>query len=101
MYKRYLVQVSGHVQGVGFRYRTVNFVHQSLSLAVKGHIRNLRNGDVEVYAEGEEDELDVLLNFLKTGPRHSLVTAIHVRELTAEDVSNLKYTCTNGFDIRD
>ncbi|CAH2563768.1 acylphosphatase [Vibrio cholerae] len=39
--------VSGHVQGVGFRYHTS---HQGLKLGLTGYAKNLNNGDVEVVA---------------------------------------------------
>ena len=45
---------SGHVQGVGFRY-TVKTV--STGFEVAGTVRNLPDGQVELVAEGERDEL--------------------------------------------
>jgi len=49
---------SGHVQGVGFRYTTQ---HLAAGHAVAGHVRNLPNGDVELVAEGEADEVERFL----------------------------------------
>lgn len=46
--------VSGDVQGVGYRY-TVQRMAQKFK--VKGFVRNLQDGTVEVQAEGEELEL--------------------------------------------
>jgi acylphosphatase len=44
-----LYRVRGRVQGVGFRY----FVeHAAAALGVTGWVRNLDDGDVEVYAAG-------------------------------------------------
>jgi acylphosphatase len=45
---------SGRVQGVGFRYTAQRLAagHQ-----VAGYVRNLPNGDVELVAEGEADEV--------------------------------------------
>ena len=52
------VGYSGRVQGVGFRYTTQ---HLAAGYAVAGHVRNLANGDVELVAEGEADEVDRFL----------------------------------------
>lgn len=53
---------SGRVQGVGFRY-TVRWV--ASSLAVTGFVRNLRDGRVELVAEGERSEIENLLAQIK------------------------------------
>ena len=56
---------SGRVQGVGFRY----FVrHKALSMGIKGFVRNLENGDVEILAEGNNDDLDLFIEEIRNGP---------------------------------
>ena len=45
---------SGHVQGVGFRYAAHGIASR---YAVTGYIRNLRDGRVEVVAEGSEEDI--------------------------------------------
>jgi len=37
-------------------------------LGLKGDVRNLPDGSVEVEAEGERSQLEVLVKHLKTGP---------------------------------
>jgi len=44
----------GHVQGVGFRYQTVAVAK---GFEVTGYVRNLVDGRVHLYAEGEESEV--------------------------------------------
>lgn len=44
----------GHVQGVGFRYQTVSVAK---GFEVTGYVRNLADGRVHLYAEGEESEV--------------------------------------------
>jgi len=46
---------TGRVQGVGFRYTTEAVASR---FAVRGFVRNLRDGRVELVAEGLPDELD-------------------------------------------
>ncbi len=53
----------GRVQGVGFRF-TVERI--AIKMGVKGWVKNLDNGDVEVVAEAEEKILDDFLNLIKT-----------------------------------
>lgn len=53
------VHYSGTVQGVGFRYTTRSLAE---GYAVGGYVRNLRDGRVELVAEGEADEVDAFLN---------------------------------------
>ena len=84
MRKRLRAIVQGKVQGVGFRYYVLD---TALSLKLKGFCRNLRNGDVEVVAEGEEGALEALLSFLKKGPVMSRV----------DDVKEVWQSPTNEF----
>lgn len=56
--ERVQVFFSGHVQGVGFRFTTVNIASR---YAVTGFVRNLRDGRVEVVAEGQPKDLDAFV----------------------------------------
>ena len=47
----------GTVQGVGFRYTAQ---HVALHLGLKGWVRNLKNGSVEILAEGETKSIEEL-----------------------------------------
>ena len=49
---------SGRVQGVGFRYTARSIAND---FKVTGYVRNLDNGNVELVAEGEKDEISSLL----------------------------------------
>ncbi|QGJ69688.1 Acylphosphatase [Planctomycetales bacterium 10988] len=53
---------SGNVQGVGFRYTTMNV---SSNFDVKGYVKNLSDGRVEVLAEGETEVIDRFLESLE------------------------------------
>ncbi len=56
--------VSGRVQGVGFRA----FVEvEALLLGLKGYVKNLPDGSVEVVSEGDEEKLEKLLAKLEHG----------------------------------
>lgn len=65
--------VSGRVQGVGYRAFTKNIANK---LGLRGFVRNLPDGRVEVYAEGEEELLKEFLSKLWEGPFFAKVTDI-------------------------
>lgn len=56
--------VHGQVQGVGFRWWTRS---QAAALELDGYASNLRDGRVEVVAEGPEDDCAKLLDLLRSG----------------------------------
>ena len=63
--KRVVAVVSGHVQGVGYRW----FVRELASAAgLAGSATNLPDGRVEVVVEGPEDDVAALVAALD-GPR--------------------------------
>lgn len=62
--------VAGRVQGVGFRAFVVRCAR---SRGLRGWVRNLPDGRVEVAGEGEPAELDALEEDLRQGPRGSRV----------------------------
>ena len=81
--------ISGRVQGVCFRHYTV---HEAERLGVSGTVRNLANGDVEVFAQGEEDAIASFEHFLHTGPRGARVDRVE-KEIIDEPEEY------RGFDI--
>ena len=67
--------VRGVVQGVGFRY----FVYRAAtSLRLGGWTRNLPDGTVEVFVEGERSLIEELIAELKVGSSHASVSDVMV-----------------------
>jgi acylphosphatase len=65
--------ISGLVQGVGFRF----FAQRSSARhQVKGYVRNLPDGRVEVYVEGSERAVDEFRQDLAAGPVYSQVNGV-------------------------
>lgn len=54
--------VRGQVQGVGFRSMTRYYATE---LGVTGTVKNLVNGNVEIYAQGSKKRLEELMKKLK------------------------------------
>ncbi|MCC9146196.1 MULTISPECIES: acylphosphatase [unclassified Arthrobacter] len=69
--RRLTARVTGEVQGVGFRYRTLR---QAVQLGLTGVVSNAADGSVHVVAEGRGPALDGLLEFLR-GPKAPGVVA--------------------------
>lgn len=53
-----IIHFSGHVQGVGFRYSTLQ---ASKEFEVCGNVRNLPDGRVEVQVEGTKAEIELFV----------------------------------------
>lgn len=68
--------VQGVVQGVGYRFFTVEIAKQ---YNIKGYARNLPDGNVEVIAEGDEGMINDFIKRLKVGPPSARVTGIDIR----------------------
>jgi acylphosphatase len=67
--------VVGRVQGVSFRYFVVE---QADRFDLRGWVRNLWNGAVEVTAEGSRQNLEILLQALHEGPPMASVADVNV-----------------------
>ncbi len=66
--------VAGRVQGVWFRESTRR--HAEKLEGVRGWVRNLPDGQVEVCAEGGSAELDRLAEYLEAGPQMASVEGV-------------------------
>ena len=69
--------VKGRVQGVGFRYSAVR---EAERLKLKGFVRNVSDGNVEVWVEGSEKELGLFLAWLRRGPQFARVDSVEKDE---------------------
>lgn len=69
------VFISGKVQGVGFRNFTAKNAER---LGLKGYVKNLDDGRVELLAEGSKFALDDLLKKVRRGPRTAEVKDVKV-----------------------
>ncbi len=71
--------VSGFVQGVGFRF----FAQRAAARhQVRGYVKNLEDGRVESFVEGDEKAVENFKHDLTAGPQFSKVE--HLEELVLE-----------------
>jgi len=78
------MEISGRVQGVGFRYA---MQREAQRLGVRGWVRNRRDGSVEALAHGEPSAVEQLVAWARRGPAGAHVTDLRVLETAAEGVS--------------
>lgn len=72
------VFISGKVQGVGYRYSTVN---EARRLGIKGWVRNRLDGRVEAVFEGERLRVEQLVEWCYQGPRSAAVKEVNLETL--------------------
>ncbi len=87
--RRVRVLVSGRVQGVFFRQRTIRLAR---SVGCAGWVRNLDDGRLEAVFEGDPDEVDRMVAWCREGPEDALVEAVEVLEEEPEGLE--------GFEVR-
>jgi acylphosphatase len=80
----YKIYITGHVQGVGFRWSAAN---EARSREIKGFVRNLSDGRVYIEAEGSPVQLEIFIDWCKKGPGFGNVESVNV-----ESVPVLNYT---------
>lgn len=65
--------ITGHVQGVCFRATTYR---HATRMDVVGTVKNLSDGTVELYAQGEKERLMLLIEGLKENPGAGAVESV-------------------------
>ncbi len=75
-------RVVGRVQRVGFR-QTCRQLARSLGLF--GWVRNLADGSVEVFAQGDPVAIDRLVEWLWAGPGGAFVTGVETDTVASDD----------------
>lgn len=82
--------ISGHVQGVGFRYSAIQVAkHYNIS----GWVKNNLDGTVEIVASGQEDKLDSFINKIKSSP----TPFARIHDVTINYISNYEQ---KGFNVK-
>ncbi|MEM6884536.1 MAG: acylphosphatase [Verrucomicrobiota bacterium] len=72
---------SGHVQGVGFRYSVKQMV---AGFEVCGIVQNLPDGRVELFVQGEPDEVDELIAEVDQSHLNGLIKQKEVTGVTPD-----------------
>lgn len=87
MKKSIRIYISGTVQGVFFR----GFIKENAEkLGLRGFVRNLEDGRVEVFIEGNIDEVKKMMEICKKGPKHSEIKKTEIKEERFQDLKGFK-----------
>lgn len=79
---RRAVTVTGRVQGVSFRYHTVQRAER---LGLTGWVRNHDDGSVRLEVQGTASAVDELVRWLQEGPPHARVDGVQEDALDVRD----------------
>ena len=78
--QRVHIVVEGRVQGVGFRYFTIEIANR---FDITGWVRNTHNQEVEITAEGSREKLDQFVALIQRGPNAGFVKTLRIQWFTA------------------
>jgi acylphosphatase len=81
--KRFVATAGGRVRGVGYREHVYN---ETFERNISGYVKNLDNGEVEIVAEGSEEDLRDFINEINIIRRPIAVKSFTIRweEATGE-----------------
>jgi len=89
--KRVRLVLKGKVQGVFFR----DFAKQNANkMGLVGYAKNLKDGGLEIVAQGEEKKLEEFIKLCRRGPIFAKVDSVDVKHESSEN-EEFEY-----FDIR-
>ncbi len=87
MKKSIRLYITGLVQGIFFR----GFIKENAErLNVKGFCRNLEDGRIEVFLEGNSGEVEKMIELCKQGPRHCKVKKVEEKNERFQDLKHFK-----------
>ena len=80
--------VSGKVQGVGFRAFTQALARR---LGLKGWVRNLHDGRVEILVSGDEQTLSEFAKQLTKGPPYAKVEKLQTETCSPKEINEADF----------
>jgi len=87
MKKSVRVYIEGTVQDVFFR----GFVKENAERHnVKGFVRNLEDGRVETFIEGDANDVNKMLEVLNKGPKHAQIKKVVLKPEKFQDFKSFK-----------
>jgi acylphosphatase len=85
--RSYKILIKGKVQGVNYRRNAQAKAHE---LGLTGFVMNRHDGSVLARAEGEEEKLNLFIDWCYVGPRHAEVSEVKADEQEVEGFSTFE-----------
>ncbi len=87
MKKTVRLYIEGTVQGVFYR----EFIKENAEKNnIKGFVRNLEDGKVEVFIEGDNADIDKMIEICRKGPKHSQIRNVEIKEEKFQGLKEFK-----------
>lgn len=87
MKKSIKLTISGSVQSLFFK----TYIKENASINnVKGFLRKLEDGRIEVFLEGDKADVDEMISICKTGPKFSIIRSVEETEMPFQDFKEFK-----------
>jgi len=87
MKKSVRLYIDGTVQGVFFR---IFLKENAERYNVKGFVRNLEGGRIEIFLEGDADNVNKMIELCKKGPRHAQIRNVDLKPERFQDFKTFK-----------
>jgi acylphosphatase len=87
MKKSVRLYINGTMQGIFFQ----QFVKENAErYDVKGFMRNLEDGRIEVFLEGNIDDVKKMIELCTKGPKHAQIKSVEEKNEKFQDLKNFK-----------
>ena len=87
MKKSVRLYIKGIVQGIFFR----QFIKDNAERNnIRGFVRNLEDGRVEVFIEGDNENVEKMVDLCQKGPKHSRIEKVDIHEEKFQDFKEFK-----------
>ena len=87
MKKSVKLTITGSVQSLFFR----TFIKENADINnVRGFLRKLEDGRIEVFFEGNKEDVNEMITVCKNGPKHSIIRNIDEKEMSFQDFKEFK-----------
>ncbi len=87
MKKAVRIYIRGTVQGVFFRAFVKEHAERN---NVKGFIRNLEDGRIEVFLEGDPSDVNKMIKLCNEGPKHSQIRKVEMKPERFQEFKSFK-----------